>query len=383
MSTETLHPATSTVSSATTAHAPRLLVAAGGTGGHVYPGIAIADAFRALRPEGSVLFAGTRDRMEWETVPKAGYDIEPIWISGFHRQWTWKNLLFPLKLVVSLLQSLRILRRFRPDAVLCCGGFASGPIGWVATRLGIPLMLQEQNSYPGVTTRLLAKHAETLFIAFEEARQWLPDVPIRNVGNPVRQGLDALSRSEGARRLGLDPERKTLLVMGGSGGARTIVEAVTANLEKLHSQLGLQILWPSGHAYFQELESRLSREKWPHLHLVPYIDDMAAAYASCDLVISRAGAISLSELLVAGRPSILIPSPHVAGDHQRHNAEAIAGQGAARLLPDAEASAKLAELVGELLSHPDELQTMGEVARSLARTDAAATIAESLIERMN
>lgn len=370
-------------STTATALAPRLLVAAGGTGGHVYPGVAIADAFRSLMPEAKALFVGTRDRMEWEAVPKAGYEIAPVWISGFHRHWTWKNLLFPIKLVVSLLQSLRILRRFRPDVVLCCGGFASGPIGWVAARMGIPLLLQEQNSYPGVTTRLLAKKASTIFTAFDEAKQWLPDVPIRNVGNPVREGLDALDQAEGRARFNLDGHRTTLLIMGGSGGARTIRDAVLANLEDLHDRQGLQILWPCGRAYHDELATNLDSKRWPRLRLMPYIDDMAAAYAASDLIVSRAGAISLSELMITGKPSILIPSPVVAGDHQTRNAETMASNGAARLLPDREAADRLSHVVREMLAEPDQLEQMGRSAHALSRPDAARTIATTLLDHMN
>lgn len=366
-----------------TLRAPRLLVAAGGTGGHVYPGIAISDALRSLKPDTDVRFAGTRDRMEWTAVPKAGYGIDPIWISGFHRYWTWKNLLFPFKLIVSLFQSLWILRRFRPHAVLCCGGFASGPIGWVAARMGIPLLLQEQNSYPGVTTRLLAKHATTVFTAFEETRSWLPGVEIRNVGNPVRKGLDTVDRSEGCARFSLEEDRTTLLIMGGSGGARTIRDAVLANLEELHDQQELQILWPCGHAYYDELADKLDSERWPRLQLLPYIDDMPAAYAASDLVVSRAGAISLSELMITGKPSILIPSPVVAGDHQTRNAEAMVARNAAFLLPDTQAIDRLAEAVRELLADPVRLGAMGKAARSLARPDAAHTIATTLLEQMN
>ncbi|MEX0593377.1 MAG: undecaprenyldiphospho-muramoylpentapeptide beta-N-acetylglucosaminyltransferase [Balneolaceae bacterium] len=363
--------------------APRLLVAAGGTGGHVYPGIAIANALCSLKPDAEAHFVGTRDRMEWDAVPKAGYGIDPVWISGFHRHWTWKNLLFPFKLIVSLLQSLQILRRFRPDAVLCCGGFASGPIGWVAARMGIPLFLQEQNSYPGITTRLLAKHATTVFTAFEEARPWLPDVQVRNVGNPVRTGLNELDRSEGCARFGLQEDLTTLLIMGGSGGARTIRDAVLANLEELHDRQGLQILWPCGHAYHTDLAAELDPERWPQLRLVPYIDDMAAAYAASDLVVSRAGAISLSELMVTGKPSILIPSPFVAGDHQMRNAEAMTAHGAAQLLPDLQATERLAQVVQEMLADPDTLKTMGDAAQSLSRPDAAKTIAITLLEQIN
>lgn len=355
----------------------RVLIAAGGTGGHVYPGIAIADALGKLDRPVSLLFAGTRDRMEWQAVPKAGYEIRNIWISGLHRRLTPVNLLFPFKLLTSLVQSLLLLRTFRPDVVVCCGGFASGPVGWMAARLGIPLLLQEQNSYPGVTTRLLARHAEQIFTAFEEATGHLPAEKVTLTGNPVRSRLTGIPKSEGLERFGFTGEGPLLLVMGGSGGARTINDAMERNLERL-LDAGIRIIWQCGSRYYRELKKRVEPEKFDRLRLLEYIDDMPAAYAAGDLVVSRAGALSCSELMLTGKPSLLIPSPNVAGDHQTRNADSMVRTGAALLLEDANAADELAGLVLDLIRDPERLEQMGRKARALAMPDAADRIAEQI-----
>lgn len=360
----------------------RLLVAAGGTGGHVYPGIAVADALREKHPDAEILFVGTRDRMEWKAVPRAGYPIRSIWISGFHRRLTVKNLLFPVRLAVSLMQSARLIREFRPDLVLCCGGFAAGPVGWVAARRGIPLFLQEQNSWPGVTTRLLASRATLIFTAFEEADRHLPEEKVMLAGNPVRKGFGGVERSEARARFGLQPEGEVLLILGGSGGSGSLNEIVERHLPVLAGEWRLQIIWQCGPRYFEGLSRRIRQGKYPTLRLVKFIDDMAAAYAAADLSVSRAGAITCSELMLTGTPSLLIPSPVVAGDHQRKNAMAMVEQGAAVLLSEEEAADRLGEAVHSLLREKEKLARMSEEARSLARPDAADRIVREMEIRM-
>lgn len=358
----------------------RILIAAGGTGGHVYPAIAIADALKEYAAEPpEIAFAGTRDRMEWRTVPKAGYEIFSIWITGIERRLSVANLLFPLKLLVSLIQSWLLLRRLRPDAVIACGGFASGPVGWMAARMRIPLVIQEQNSYPGLTTRKLASHAEVVFMGFEDAAEYLPSGRSEFTGNPVRTSLLQTGRREAGEQFALDPETRTLLVLGGSGGAESVNRAMMVNLSRLHDELGVQVLWVCGERYFDTVRSKVEPERYPNLRLYSYIDKMAEAYAVADLAVSRAGALSCAELMLTGTPSVLVPSPNVAGDHQARNARSMVRQHAAELLPDGQVEHQLYVKVSALITDEQRLQQMSEAARRMARPDAARNIAERVL----
>lgn len=356
----------------------KVLLAAGGTGGHVYPAISIADALRAANPDTSVLFVGTRDRMEWEAVPKSGYDIKSVWISGFHRRLTPQNLLFPFKLATSLMQSWLILRRFRPDVVVACGGFAAGPVGWVAARMNIPVVIQEQNSYPGVTNRLLARHAEIIFTAFPDAASFLPKEKIRLEGNPVRSQLQKTEKTEAMASFGLDDDSPVLLVLGGSGGALAINKAMLDQLDELHDALGLQIIWQCGEKYFKNLRNELDEEEYSNLKLVPYIDDMTAAYSAADLVLTRAGAGTCSELMMLGQPAILVPSPNVAGDHQAKNAKSMTDSGAAIRLDEKNLDTLSAE-IKKLIFNENRLSEMAGAMKKLAKPDAAKIIANEII----
>ncbi|PWN07160.1 undecaprenyldiphospho-muramoylpentapeptide beta-N-acetylglucosaminyltransferase [Rhodohalobacter mucosus] len=356
----------------------RVLLAAGGTGGHVYPAIAIADAVKKMHPSAEILFVGTRDRMEWQTVPKAGYEIRSIWISAFHRRLTPQNLLFPVKLSVSLIQSYSILNSFAPDVVVACGGFASGPIGWVASKMNIPVVLQEQNSYPGVTNRMLAKHAAAIFTAFEQAEEHLPGDKVILSGNPVRKRLSAVSKEESLEMFGFSGSKKVLLVLGGSGGARAINSAMKENLEELHDCLDLQIIWQCGEKYHSELSSELENKDYPNLRLLPYIDNMPAAYGSADLVLTRAGASTCSELMLLGMPAILVPSPNVAGNHQAKNASAMVQAGAAEELREENLSENLSQVIKKRIFDDEALTEMRKAMKSLARPDAAKVIAKEI-----
>jgi len=358
---------------------PRILIAAGGTGGHVYPAIAIADALKARQNNTKILFVGTKDHMEWQAVPKAGYKITDIWISGFQRQLTLKNLLFPLKLMYSLLQSVGILHRFKPQVVVSCGGYAAGPIGWVAGMINIPLVIQEQNSFPGVTNRLLGKFASVIFTAFKEADTYFPEGKTKLAGNPTRTSLTLSSREESLDMFGFSGDLKTILILGGSGGAQSINTAMQNNLDTLHHELGLQIIWQCGKKYYDKLSEAIDESSYPNLRLTDFLYNMAAAYATADLVISRAGAGSCSELMLTGKPSILIPSPNVAGNHQMKNAQSMSKTGAAYLLKDEDAASKLASSVSELIGNENKLKNMGEKARKLAKPDAALRIAHEIL----
>lgn len=360
----------------------RILLAAGGTGGHVFPAISIADAFRDLKPDAVIEFVGTRDKMEWFAVPKAGYKIHPVWISGFHRRLTLQNALFPLKLVTSIWQSFRILSRVKPDVVICCGGYASGPIGWAATRRGIPVYLQEQNSFPGVTNRMLAGKAQAIYTAFKEADHYFPAGKTQLFGNPTRKSLLKKAGEQSFSFFGFQPGKPTLLIIGGSGGAGPINDAVLKNLDHLHNTLGLQILWQCGARYIDALRKKIVLSQYPRLVLTDFIDRMAEAYETADVVISRAGAGSCSELMLLAKPSILMPSPNVAGDHQTKNARAMAANGAALLIKDQEAGEQLPVALGNLFRDRDLLKKMSDAAFSLARPDAARQIAQDILKRL-
>jgi UDP-N-acetylglucosamine--N-acetylmuramyl-(pentapeptide) pyrophosphoryl-undecaprenol N-acetylglucosamine transferase len=292
---------------------PRILIAAGGTGGHVYPAIAIADAIKHENAESEILFVGTKDHMEWKAVPKAGYKIKSVWISGFHRRLTLKNMLFPLKLVTSIVQSFGIVSSFKPQVMVSCGGYAAGPVGWVAGKRGVKVVIQEQNSFPGVTNRMLAKFASRIFTAFKEAAKYLPSDKIVESGNPTRGTLNKVERKVGLNSFNFDDSKPVLMVLGGSGGARSINEAVKENLDKLSD---LQVIWQCGSRYIDALMKEVDLENNKNIRLTAFIDNMPEAYAAADLIVSRAGASSCSEFMMTGKPSVLIPSPNVAGDHQ-------------------------------------------------------------------
>lgn len=361
----------------------RFLLAAGGTGGHVYPTIAIAEALKDDSPNSEFLFVGTKDRMEWKTVPEYGFKIKSIWISGFHRSFTIKNLLFPLKLIVSLIQSLLIIRAFKPDAVISCGGFASGPIGWVAAKLRIPLILQEQNSYPGVTTKLLARHANIIFTAFERAAEYLPANKIILSGNPVRDGFGRPSLSEAMNLFNFTADRSTLLVLGGSGGAKAINSAMTIHIDKLHDEMGLQIIWQCGKNYVDDLLSSINISRYPNLRLEAYIHDMSSAYRVADLVVTRSGASTCSELMNLGQPAIMIPSPNVSGDHQRKNAEAIVSLHAAVVIDESQLKKDLVDIISETILNDEKLRNMQKAMLKLAKPDAAKTISKEILALVN
>jgi UDP-N-acetylglucosamine--N-acetylmuramyl-(pentapeptide) pyrophosphoryl-undecaprenol N-acetylglucosamine transferase len=356
-----------------------VLLAAGGTGGHVYPAIAIADAIRERDTDVSFLFVGTRDRMEWETVPRYGYDIKSVWISGFHRRLTIQNALFPLKLLISLIQSLSILLRFRPDIVVACGGFASGPVGWVAEKMNIPVVLQEQNSFPGVTNRLLAKKASVIFTAFEDAEKHFPSEKVRLLGNPVRQSLKQKNKKESLSVFQFDEGREVLLILGGSGGAKALNDIMEKEISRIHNDLGLSILWQCGDKYLEGLKERLNLNEYPNLRLTAFIDDMPAAYGAANLVVTRAGAGTCSELMNIGKPAILVPSPNVAGNHQEKNALSLTREGGAKILNEKDLENEFVNQVKDLIFDPAKLEQMSDAMKKIAKPNAARHIAQEIL----
>ncbi|MEQ9280677.1 MAG: undecaprenyldiphospho-muramoylpentapeptide beta-N-acetylglucosaminyltransferase [Balneola sp.] len=356
---------------------PRILIAAGGTGGHVYPAIAIADAIKNENADSEILFVGTKDHMEWKAVPKAGYKIKSVWISGFHRRLTLKNMLFPLKLVTSIVQSFGIVSSFKPQVMVSCGGYAAGPVGWVAGKRGVKVVIQEQNSFPGVTNRMLAKFASRIFTAFKEAAKYLPSDKIVESGNPTRNTLDKVEKKIGLNSFNFDDSKPVLMVLGGSGGARSINEAVKENLDKLSD---LQVIWQCGNRYIDALMKEVDLENNKNIRLTAFIDNMPEAYAAADLIVSRAGASSCSEFMMTGKPSVLIPSPNVAGDHQTQNAQSMVDAGASELLKDTDAINALPELVHSLIRDQEKLKEMNKAALRLAKPDAAKMIAKEILE---
>lgn len=367
----------------TSTNSARILIAAGGTGGHVYPAIAIADAFKALDSTMLIKFAGTKTHMEWEAVPRAGYEISSIWISGFHRRFTLKNLLFPVKLLMSLIQSFNIIASFKPHAVISCGGYVAGPVGWVAAKRNVPLFIQEQNSFPGLTNRMLAADANQIFTAFEDAEQHFPKDKIKLTGNPTRQALTEVDRDGAYAHFGFNQDKKTLLILGGSGGAKSINEAMAQNIDTLHNTLNLQIIWQCGTRYYEELNQRIKPGSYNHLILTDFLHKMPEAYEVADIVVSRAGALSCSELALTGNASILVPSPNVAGDHQTKNAQSMKDAGAAEILNDAEAKETLTTLVTQLMSDQKRQKEMQQAALRIARPDAANEIAKEILSTIN
>ena len=356
----------------------KVLISGGGTGGHIFPALSIANAVRRRHPDAEILFVGAQGRMEMERVPAAGYRIIGLPVAGFDRRRLWRNFKVVYKLYKSLRMARRVLEDFRPDVCVGVGGYASGPMLKQAQKHGIPTLLQEQNSYAGVTNRMLARQARAICVAYPGMERFFPAASIQMTGNPIRDNIvhaDSISRQEARRRLGFDPDKPLIVVIGGSLGARTINDSVAASLDTLTAG-GTQLLWQTGRFYADECAARA--EGHPTVKAMPFVSDMAAAYRAADLIISRAGAGSISEIQAVGVPAILIPSPNVAEDHQRHNAEALASRDAAVMILDADARAQLGTTVSALMADPERRATLAANARAMALTDADETIVDIL-----
>ena len=354
----------------------RFIISGGGTGGHIFPAIAIADELKRRLPDAEILFVGAKDRMEMQKVPQAGYPIEGLWISGLQRKLSWQNLLFPLKFISSLLKSRSIIKRFKPDAVIGTGGFASGAVVKVAGQMGIPTFIQEQNSYAGITNKMLAKNAHKICVAYNAMEQFFPKEKIVKTGNPIRDGLLNIGeyRSEGLSYFHLDSQQKTLLVLGGSLGARRINQLIEQQLP-LFEQLGVQVLWQCGKLYYEEYKKYNSEQ----VRVLAFIDRMELAYAAADVIISRAGASSVSELCVVGKPVIFIPSPNVAEDHQTKNARAIADKQAAILLRESELNEQFANTFSKLIADEAQQEALSAHIKALAQPNATKDIVNLIL----
>ena len=358
----------------------RVIISGGGTGGHIFPAVSIANAIKAQRPDAKILFVGALGRMEMQRVPASGYEIKGLPICGFDRKNLLKNIKVLYKIWKSQRMAKQIIREFKPQVAVGVGGYASGPTLNKAAAMGIPCLIQEQNSYAGVTNKLLAKKAEKICVAYEGMERFFPAEKIILTGNPVRQALlDAtISREEAIKAQALDPAKKTILLVGGSLGARTINESVLQHLDLVRSS-NVQFIWQTGKYYSAEIAKRLQGMEIPNLKVTDFITDMGAAYRAADLVISRAGASSISEFCLIGKPVILVPSPNVAEDHQTKNALALSTKDAAIYVKDSEAPSTLLELAVKTVNDEARLKSLSENILKLALPDSAKIIADEVI----
>ena len=360
----------------------RIIISGGGTGGHIFPAVSIANAIKELRPDTEILFVGAEGRMEMHRVPAAGYPIKGLPVAGFDRKNLLKNIPVLIKLFKSQRLARKIVKEFQPHAAVGVGGYASGPTLKVAGSMGVPTLLQEQNSYAGVTNKLLAKQAKKICVAYEGMERFFDKDKIILTGNPVRQGLlnHSKTREEAIVTFGLDPSKRTILILGGSLGARTINQCLMENLDKVKSS-GIQFIWQTGKIYIEEAKAAVAKAgELPMLHVTDFISDMATAYSAADLVISRAGAGSISEFCLLQKPVILVPSPNVAEDHQTKNALALVNKDAALYVKDMEAKELLLDKAIEAVKQPDLLKNLSKNITELAFTDSANIIAKEVIK---
>lgn len=362
----------------------RVIISGGGTGGHIFPAVSIANAVKALRPDAKILFIGALGRMEMQRVPAAGYEIKGLPIRGFYRPlWKPANVGVALDYLRSKWQAKKILRDFRPNVAVGVGGYASSASLGAANSLGIPTLIQEQNSYAGLANKQLAGKASKICVAYEGMERFFPAEKIMLTGNPVRQSLlDAtITREQSLKSLGLDPAKKTVLLVGGSLGARTINESVLQHMSDIAAATGLQFIWQTGKYYSQQIAEQLKQTPAPaNLKVMDFITDMGAAYKAADLVISRAGASSISEFCLIGMPVILVPSPNVAEDHQTKNAMALVNREAALFVSDAEAPGKLIGLAIDTVNDDAKLASLHEHILQMALPDSAEIIAKEVIK---
>ena len=366
-----------------TKHKKRYLIAGGGTGGHIFPAVAIADALKQQQPDTELMFVGAAGRMEMEKVPQAGYKIVGLEVVGLQRSLTFKNVLFPFKLLKSLFQAYKVVKNFKPNACIGVGGYASGPVLFIATLLGIKIFIQEQNSYPGITNKILSKFAKKIFVAYDNLNQFFKEEKIILTGNPVRKDITAVlpAKNEALSFFNLKENKKTILIIGGSLGARTINESIEKNIE-LFSENGFQLLWQTGKIYYDAIIERTKDKNLSDVKIYQFIKEMNLAYSAADIIISRAGALSISELCIIGKPTILIPSPNVSEDHQTKNAMALVNKNAAILVKDLEAKEKLGNVLFDLTKDEIKLNELSNNIKTLAKTNASNEIVKEIIKQL-
>ncbi len=358
----------------------KIIIGGGGTGGHVFPAIAIANAVKVIDPGIEILFVGAEGKLEMEKVPEAGYPVIGLPVSGFPRKMSLKYIMFFYKLLKSMIKAKGIIRRFRPDIVIGVGGYASGPIVKAASKYNIPVVLQEQNSYAGITNRILAKKAKKIFVAYEGMEKYFPSEKIALTGNPVRKDIINCSRKmeEGIKHFGLNGNSPVVLILGGSLGAGNINETIMKALEVIPGDI--QLLWQTGKNYFSKCEQAVDNLSLTNILVLPFIKKMDLAYGCADIIVSRAGAGTIAELAIAGKPAILVPSPNVAEDHQTKNALALVEKNAALMVKDSDAEIKLVDTIINLVSDINMRNTLTENIKKLAITDAAEIIAEETLK---
>ena len=362
----------------------KFIVSGGGTGGHIYPAIAIANELKSRFPDAEFLFVGAQDKMEMQKVPQAGYAIKGLWIAGLQRKLTLQNLLFPVKLISSLLKSRAIIKEFKPDVVIGTGGFASGPLLQMANSLNIPTVIQEQNSFPGITNKLLSKKANRICVAYENLERFFPKDKMILTGNPVRQDLIDIDskREEAIKYFNLDASKKTLLVLGGSLGARKVNQLIEKELP-LFDSLNVQIIWQCGKFYFEQYNkynTNTNQQPTTNIQVFAFIDRMDLVYAAADFVISRAGASSVSELSIVGKPVIFIPSPNVAEDHQTKNAKSIVDRNGALMLKESELDEKFNTVISDLVANENLQKQLSENIKKLAKIHATRDIVDEIVK---
>jgi UDP-N-acetylglucosamine--N-acetylmuramyl-(pentapeptide) pyrophosphoryl-undecaprenol N-acetylglucosamine transferase len=359
----------------------KFILSGGGTGGHIYPAIAIANELKLRFPTAEILFVGAQDKMEMQKVPQAGFPIKGLWIAGLQRRLTFQNALFPFKLISSLVKSRSIIKDFKPNVVIGTGGFASGPLLQVANSMGIATLIQEQNSYPGITNKLLSKKANAICVAYENLERFFPKQKIVFTGNPVRQDLIAIEgkKAEALAYFKLDASKKTLLVLGGSLGSRRINQLIEKELATFSTN-GVQVIWQCGKFYIEEYTKYNDQ---PNVQVVAFIERMDLVYAAADLVISRAGASSVSELCIVGKPVIYIPSPNVAEDHQTKNAQAIVDKRGALMIKESELDATFSSVFLDLLGSPSAQIELAENSKKLAKINATSDIVNQIVKLIN
>ena len=359
----------------------KVIISGGGTGGHIFPAIAIAKAIENKVQNVEFLFVGAKDRMEMEKVPAAGYKIIGLWISGLQRKLDKRNLLFPFKVIHSIFKAKNIVKEFKPDLAIGTGGYASAPLLYAAAKKGIPTVIQEQNSYPGITNRILAKHVQKICVAYDEMERFFPTEKLIITGNPIREGiLDFNNKvTDGQVKFNIDKTKLTVLVVGGSLGALTINNAIAENINQIKN-MDVNLIWQTGISYQDKAQNFITDVNTKGINAYTFIKEMDLSYAAADVIISRAGAIAISELCCVGKPIILVPSPNVAENHQYKNAQSLVNKNAALLVEDADASRKLVSTLEELIKNEDLRTSLSSNIKKIAVTDAAEQIAKIALD---
>lgn len=361
----------------------KFIISGGGTGGHIFPALSIADGLKNRFPDCNILFVGAEGKMEMEKVPAAGYSITGLPVAGFHRGEIWRNLSFLPKLIRSLLKAKKVVKTFNPDIVIGVGGYASGPVLKQAANLGIPTVLQEQNSYAGVTNKILGKKAKKICVAYDKMDRFFPAEKIVYTGNPVRSGLlSTVNKEEAVDYFGTIPGKRVILVLGGSLGARTINQSIAGGIEKIRNS-DVQVIWQTGKYYYRDMKEILDTAKIPNIKIYEFINRMDLAFSLSDVVVSRAGAGTISELCLVGKPSILVPSPNVAEDHQTHNALSLVEKNAAILVRDVDSVNNLVDTALELVQNIGKCEVLSMNIKTLATPEATTDIVEVISTLLN